>query len=138
MIRVLRPWLQDKPAQEKEKEAIPTATIASKENAVPQSRQNFEVLEDVLAHFSCQFEKTETDNFWVYTCDFQGGHFRVPVPKSGLPSAPIEFPYIHSESSEGLNAMRIVCNEFNYTSNVSKFIYTFEESMDEFAVHIFT
>ena len=55
MIRVLRPWLQDKPAQEKEKEAMPTATIASKENAVPQSRQNFEVLEDVLAHFSCQF-----------------------------------------------------------------------------------
>ena len=138
MIRVLRPWLQDKPAQEKEKEAMPTATIASKENAVPQSKQNFEVLEDVLAHFSCQFEKTETDNFWVYTFDFQGGHFRVPVPKSGLPSAPIEFPYIHSESSEGLNPMRIVCNEFNYTSNVSKFIYTFEESMDEFAVHIFT
>lgn len=138
IIQALRPWLQDEPAQEKETETMPTAGAASQETDASQAKKNYEVLEDTLTHFSCHFEKSETDNFLVYAFDYQGGHFRVPVPKNGLPSAPIEFPYIHSESSDGLNALRVVCNEFNYTSNVSKYIYTFDETLDEFAVHIFT
>ncbi len=138
IIRTLRPLLQDYLPEAKKTEAAPKVEEAPEENVVPESKKNYEVLEDVLRHFSCQFEKEESDNFLIYTFDFQGGHFRVPVAKSGLPAAPIEFPYVHSETSEGLNALRVVCNEFNYTSTVSKYIYTFDEKLDEFAVHIFT
>ena len=90
IIRTLRPLLQDYLPEAKKTGAAPKVEEAPEEKVVPESKKNYEVLEDVLRHFSCQFEKEESDNGKRSACYRESCNGRIHVGKC---FRALEIPY---------------------------------------------
>lgn len=114
------------------------ATEAAADNAAAVQTPSHLLLEKVLEGFGCTFTVDEDEDERRYTFMFQGGQFRIPVPKSNIPFATIEFPFFKTVGADALNPMRVLCNKFNCTCRVAKFVYTYSEADDQYGVHIFS
>lgn len=102
------------------------------------TRQASLVFEHLLKSLSCQFEVRREERFHIYQFDYQGGHFRLPIPVSGIETATLEFPFMFDADLKEVNAVRALCNEYNLMSRISKFVYTYDEERNKLCVHIFT
>lgn len=96
-----------------------------------------EFVEFMLELLHCDFHTEDRENSIYYLFDYQGGHFRIDASKQNSIIS-IEFPFIFDVESEFLNLVRTHCNDQNFRTRFSKFLYTYDEAKHRIFIHIFT
>ena len=103
-------------------------------------RTPIELLEEILKRLGCSFEtKNEDDEkSLLYLFRYQGGAFRIHVPKEGIGLLKAEFLGFLYADEDQIENLRVCCNYFNMVCRLSKFVYTFDDSENKYIAHIIT
>lgn len=147
-----KPAVQDQEVkQETTSEPVAPVEIPAEEQAAealsqetPQPEQPQEALvpasdfvRTMLQQMNCEFQEQDRQHSVYYLFDYQNGHFRVDAAKQAN-VIQIEFPYIFDTELECLNFVRTHCNETNFRTRFSRFLYHYDEKSHRVVIHIFT
>lgn len=95
------------------------------------------VLRNVLIQLQCRYEEKELDETRLFFYfDYQGGHFRVLVPKEDSFFATIYFHAILSVPEDELPCVRYVCNFFNELPSGIKSYYGYNDVENEYEISL--
>lgn len=88
-----------------------------------------------LRDFNCQYEESKDDEGVVrFFFDYQNGHFVIRLATDS--SMCILFPSVMEDKLDNLGAIRSLINRVNFTENLTKLCYTYDEDRNQVQIHV--